>query len=108
MAYQSEEDGQICETTVSSPVPALVDCQSFGGGMICEAWAQEISQPQQHLTYDWSVRVGLSTTQYQTGTYPYLNFSCTNGQSVQVTMTIHNGTYAGSSSRSYTCGDLIQ
>lgn len=108
LGYRATEDSPICVVSNNAAVPVMLDCSSFGGGMICEAWSQEVSQPQQYFRYSWSVRVGQQTTQYSTGGYPYLNFSCNTGQSVRVTMTLRNGTFAGTSTQSYTCGDQIR
>ena len=108
LAYQSSEHAPICVTSNNAAVPVMADCSSFGGGMSCEGWSQEVSEPQQYFRYSWSVRVGMVVTQYNTGGYPYLNFSCNTGQPVRVTMTLRNGTWTGTSTQNYTCGDQNQ
>lgn len=97
-----------CEMLVNEPVAVLSECYPAQGGMLCEGWGQEISVPARYLQYRWSVRVGFQTTEYHTGTFPYVNFSCNNGQSVMVTMTVTNGSYSASTQQSHTCGDMIQ
>lgn len=108
MLGRSEAGGSICEYTVNQPVPVLLDCSSVTGGMYCEGWAQEVSLPKQYLTYTWSVRVGMVTTNYNTGTNPYLGILCNQNQPVRVTMTLRNGTFQTSATQDYSCGNITQ
>lgn len=108
MAIREDENGPVCEVAVNDSIPVELECVPSAGGMICEGWSQEVSTPKQYLTYSWSVRVGHQTTQYQTGTLPYLNFSCSNLQSVTVTMSVNNGSFTGTTTQGYTCGDDVQ
>jgi hypothetical protein len=108
MVVQRLPGTPVCEMSVNEPVAVMSECYPAQGGMLCEGWGQEVSVPARYLSYSWSVRVGFQVTQYQTGTYPYVNFSCNNGQSVAVTMIVTNGTYSASTQQSYTCGDIIE
>lgn len=108
MLGRAESGGSICEYTVNQPVPLLLECSSVTGGMYCEGWAQEVSSPKRYLTYTWSVRVGMVTTNYSTGTDPYLGITCNANQSVRVTMTVHNGSYQTSATQNYSCGNINQ
>ena len=108
MMIQPEAAATPVAKSASCAVPVLMECAASGGGMLCEGWSQEVSVPKRYINYAWSVRVGFQTTQYQTGDIPYVNFSCNTGQSVAVTMTLTNGSFSGTSSQSYTCGDIIE
>lgn len=108
---RQQPGGPICEYTVNQAVPILLACETVStsaGGMYCEGWAQETSTPKQFLTYTWTVRVGWVTTNYNTGTDPYLPIACSPGESVRVKMTIKNGTYQTSVTQTYGCGNLTQ
>ena len=98
----------VCEMRVNEPIAVMSECYPAPGGMLCEGWGQEVSVPARYLNYSWNVRVGFQTTQHNTGTFPYVNFSCNTGQSIMVTMTVTNGTYSASTQQSYTCGDSIE
>lgn len=98
----------VCEMRVNEPVAVMTECYPAQGGMLCEGWGQEVSVPARYLEYSWSVRVGFEVTQFSTGTFPYVDFACNNGDRVSVTMTVTNGTYSASTRQSYHCGDEIQ
>ena len=86
----------------------MMVCDPVNGGMMCEGWAQEVNQPGHLLSYSWSVRVGYGTTVYNTGHDPYVGFVCNQGQSVTVTMTLSNGSFNGTSTQHFTCGNETQ
>ena len=96
------------QISVNNPVPVMMVCDPSGGGVICEGWAQEVSTPKQLLTYSWAVRVGYETTVYGTGHEPYVGFSCYQGQSVRVTMRLSNGSFTGTSTQHFVCGNETQ
>lgn len=105
---RKEPGGGFCEYTVNQSVPILLACSSVTGGMYCEGWAQETSTPKQFLTYTWQVRVGMVTTNYNTGTNPYLAIICNQNQPVRVRMTLRNGTFQATAQQDYSCGALTQ
>ncbi len=93
---------------VNEPIHAILECVTGAHSATCEAWPQVYPVnpgDADRLQYEWTVRVGWSTTQYPSSSNAAISFWCPGIEPVSVTVRVSNGTASDLDLAGFRCGD---
>lgn len=93
---------------VNEPVYAILECFTGANSATCEAWPRVYAVnpgDEDRLQYEWTVRVGWTTTTYPPHSNPTISFHCPGIQAVSVTVRVSNGTASDLDIIGFRCGD---
>ena len=93
---------------VNEPVYAILECTPGARSATCEAWPRVFALnpgDEDRLQYEWTVRVGWSTTQYPISSNGTISFACPGIEPVSVTVRVSNGSASDLDITGFRCGD---